>query len=205
MRQLGPLILLFIAGCLPPFSGSSLPVESPTPLSEADIVYAKSTDCLHEITGDPAQDLASVEAFLNERAVRIQELKKDIWPFATALRGRVLVPQGFNERTAASRAALLNHERVHYCERDQFEGNDFERAYAKSTNRFRFEIPAYRMSVRVMKAQGKTDAALCKYINHRVERLRDGYLLWDLEPEQYEAEARRILALDLDSGECPSP
>jgi hypothetical protein len=58
------------------------------------------------------------------------------------------------------------------------------------------------MNVRIMRAQGDTDDKLCAYIEDRIQLMRDGYWLHDLDPQQYENQARRIWQLEL-AGECP--
>lgn len=194
---------LVLIGCAPfPFSGAKEPTDNVHMLSADDIAYAEDDHCLHEFSPNPAVSLAADVAFLNDRGVTLMQLNTPVWPYATALKDRVLLPADYPSRTTAQKARILSHERVHYCQRDGFEGNEFDRAYASSNNRFRFEVPAYRMNVRMLKAHGASQPELCSYIEARQAALRDGYWLHDLEPAQFEAETRRIWEMELDAP-CP--
>lgn len=197
------VILIFLAlalGCLPQFSGSNHPTDQTHSLTAEDIAYAERTDCFAEFTGDPAVDLAADKAYFKERGVKIKLLKSDVWRFATALRGTLLLPKGFYDKPEVNQARITGHERGHYCQRDEFKGNDFERAYALSNNRFRFEVPNYRYGLRRLKAYGVSDEALCREIGTRIPKFRDSYWLHDLEPVQFEREMRRILEMEVESG-----
>lgn len=194
------ILLVILLGCVPlQFSGSNEPTDQTHPLSDSAIAYAESEKCMHALSGDPAADMADTLAYFKDRGVVVHQLETKAWRYATALRGRVLVPVDWPERNTAQKARTLAHERVHYCERDDYRGNDFDRAYALSDNRFKFEAVAYRMSVRAAKLYGASHGELCRYIEGRQAALRDVYWLHDLEPEQFNRETRRIWELELDT------
>lgn len=197
------LLSLLLLSCAPlQFSGSKEPTDHVHMLDVTDIAYAEDDRCLHQFSPDPALSLAADVAYLNDRGVVLMQLTTPVWPYATALKDRVLLPADYSSRTTAQKARIMGHERVHYCQRDEYEKDEFDRAYALSNNRFRFEVPAYRMNVRMLKAHGASQQELCSYIEARQATLPDGYWLHDLEPVQFEAETRRIWEQELDAP-CP--
>lgn len=191
MRRTGFLALLLVS-CLPSrISGSSVPTEHTFRLTDGDLEAGASADCAQGwVTGDPEKDVKIARAMLDARGVKIVE--RNPGTTATALEHRLVVERGFGKKPLAAQAEIYSHELVHYCQRDAQGWIPFEEAYFTSDGRWRTEVPAYTQSFRTELLQGRPAAQVRKNIEGRLSSMRDGYWLWDINPEQYEAETRRI-------------
>ncbi len=191
-------VLTFLLGCLPvQVSGASEPTEHTFMLTEADLAYVESDTCRQDwVTGSPATDLETAETMLDERGVRIKP--GNPVATATALARTLRVSKDYEKRDTAGKAILLSHELVHYCQRDEQGHTAFEESYFASAGRWRAEVPAYLQSFRTMLLQCMPIPVVEAAIEKRIMTMRDTYLLWDIEPTQYETETRRIWRSVLD-------
>jgi len=189
---------LVLTSCGLQFSGASAPSEHTFKLTEADLEEAASVDCDQAwATGNADADIAAGLQILAERKVRV--IKKNPFAGGSALAYRLYVTPEWDERPSNWKATLLRHELTHYCDRDRLGDTQFEIRYAHSAGRWVLETRAYAQSVREWSALGASEAQLRGYVDEKVGDLRDQYLLWDIDPAQYEAETTRILleAVDL--------
>jgi hypothetical protein len=191
MRKLGLLVLV---ACGPTtISGSNVPTEHTFELTEADIEAGASNECaLAWIGSDSEVNRKKALDILAERRIRIWERNPS--GFITSFPKRLWLTPDFSDKAVALQAAILSHELVHYCQRDKL-GADFEADYLHSAGRWRLEVPAYAQQFRTYVAQGMTADDVAVEISLQVESLRTRYLLWDIDPEQYETETRRIWVL----------
>lgn len=191
MRKLG---ILLLAACGPTtFSGSNVPTEHTFLLTDADIQTASSNECaLAWIGSDPDANRKKALEILKERGIRVSE--KSPTRFITALPKHLLLTPGFSEKPVDLQAALFSHELVHYCQREKL-GPDFDAGYRHSAGRWRIEVPGYAQQFRTYVAQGMAPDAVSKEISSRLVSMRKTYMLWDIDPEQYETETMRVWAL----------
>lgn len=181
-------------GCFPTkISGAQAPTEHTFRLTARDVDIAVSWGqrCAQDwVTGDSTKDVETALGLLERRGVRVKVGN----PVAggTALRRTLLVSKDFETSSAASKARLLSHELVHYCERDLLGHKAFEELYAHSAGRWRIETPAHLQQFATLALQGATQPALAEAIEARLPTMRDSYWLHDIDPEQYAAETRAI-------------
>ena len=207
-RKLTPLLTAFIAltfaivfqlGCMPTqISGARAPTPYTFNLLDSDIAYAEADACAQDwVTGNVEQDHETAHALLKERGVKIRG--RNFIATATALARTLWVSKGFNKRSDADQVVLLSHELVHYCQRDEQGGTAFEESYFASPGRWRAETPAYLQSYRTMLMQCVSIPVIEAKITERVKTMRNKYVLWDLDPEQYESETPQIWRSILDT------
>ena len=187
-------------GCLPTqISGASAPTEHTFKLTDADLAYVEQDDCAQDwVTGNAEADLELAHAKLKDRGVKIRG--RNFVAKATAFERVLWVAKDFDDLDDATQARLLSHEHYHYCQRDELGDIAFEESYFNSPGRWRIETPAYRQTFRTMIMQCEPISTVAKKIDGQVKSMRDMYLLWDIEPEQYETVTRKIWrsVLDLD-------
>lgn len=187
MKRLFPLLL---TACVPlSFSGSSHPTDHVFRLTPEDIAAANDGSCVQDWIGPaPGLNRAAALKRLDARGVTISERRvlNHVTAYATHLR----VGKGFWKKPLEDQAAVLSHELVHYCQRDLLGDVVFVELYAHSAGRWRLEVPAYAQSIRTFQVQGLSEEELQSYIDKKLISVRSFYMLWDIEPGQYEAETR---------------
>lgn len=188
------LSLIVLAGCFPiKISGSNVPTDHTVQLTDADIVAAEGyiDSCKVDLVSNDAQEVVDqVLAELEDRGVEVAERKH--LKFTTAFKGRLEVAKGFWDRPISWQAMILTHELVHYCQRDDLGNRAFLEAYENSPGRWVIEVPGEAQFIRTGIAVGYEDWSAEKYIDDRLESMRDFYWLHDLEPVQYNRETRRL-------------
>lgn len=184
-------ILVFLLGCGAfRFSGASEPTDHTFKLTADDIAYVESDECVQRwVTGDAEEDLAKARELLKERRVKI--VKGNPIAMATALKRKLLVSDKFDAMTDEGEVVLLSHELVHYCHRDE-QGSEFDMNYLHSAGRWRTETAAYLQGFRSMLLLCTPIGDVEDDIEKRLVAMRNMYLLWDIDPQQYVAETRRI-------------
>lgn len=189
MTRLFPLLL---AGCIPlSFSGSSVPTDHVVKLSRADIEAASSTACvLPWVTSSARANKKAALAELEARGIRIVE--KLVLRSSTAMPRRLYVGKDFWKKDLETQTEVLTHEVFHYCQRDMM-GPSFDEDWAESPGRWKIEMPAFAQQVRTAVLHGASDEAVQDWIDKRIVSIRNSYLLWNLEPVQYETETRKVL------------
>lgn len=190
---------LLISGCAPlAFSGANKPTEHTFELTPEDLEEAARLDCEQAwFTGDPAEDIAT--AFDRLSLASVDVVYRNPIAGGTAGQSRLYLARNFPERPPQAQARLLRHELTHYCDRKRLGDATFERRYAHSAGRWVLEVRADVQQVRGFRDQGASAKDLRAWIDKEISTMRDVYWLWDIDPEQYEAETRRILleAVDL--------
>jgi hypothetical protein len=191
MRKAAVLSVL-LAACGPvKVSGSSAPTEHTFRLTNADLESAADPSCYQDWVGhDPEANVA--EALERLHAIGVEIVERKALNFVTAFRHELRVGKRFWENPADEQAMILTHELVHYCDRERLGDASFERAYLHSSGRWRIETPAYAQEWRTAIAQGETPEMISERIAVRLLSMRNFYWLWDIDPEQYETETRRI-------------
>jgi len=188
MRKVLPILLL--AGCAFRISGASAPTDETVRLTPADIAAAESDVCVQDWVGPhPGPNRAKALSLLDDRGVVV--IERRVLRRTTAYARRLRVGKDFWKRPLAEQSAILSHELVHYCQRDLLGDEQFVVDYGDSVGRWRLEVPAYAQTIRTMILQGD-GKWVDGYIDDRIPRMRNFYLLWNIDPAQYETETRRI-------------
>lgn len=192
MKHLPLLTLVGVLGCAPlQISGASEPTEHTFKLLDTDIAYAEDGSCTQTwVTGDVAADLEAALGILADRRVRIVE--GNPIATATALEHKLLVSKKYVAYPDAAKVRVLSHELVHYCHRDKEGDRQFEASYFHSAGRWRTETAADKQLFRTMTIQCIPLPEVEEAMETRLVRMRDFYLLWDIDSEQYDTETRRI-------------
>ena len=204
LKQFSLLLLISIISCEPlTFSGSNVPTPHTFKLTAEDIATAESESCLTEPLSDPQQNIDYALEELKTRGIKIVNLKipREVWKFASATRLALFLPIDFWTRPLSRQAQTLRHELIHYCQmdaHDELHGpGKWELAYAQSSQRWRVETAAYRMSIRVMIAQGSSPSAARKSVKRRTSKFPESYATYDIDPEQATAEMSRIMSSEI--------
>ena len=183
---------LLLAGCgALQISGAAAPTDDTFKLTAEDIAYVEADACAQTwVTGDASADLATAHKMLADRGVKI--VPGNPIATATALARKLRVSAEFHQYSDEEQVVLLSHELVHYCHRDEQGDSAFEASYLNSAGRWRTETGAYLQGFRTMLLLCAPVANVEAAIESRLKTMRDKYLLWDIDPEQYIAETRRI-------------
>lgn len=198
-QALLPLLFAFLASCIPlAISGSTVPTEHTFQLTAHDIAAAESTDCAQAwVTGDVHTDLAAAKAKLKKLGIRVKVGNRT--GFHMALRRKLWLQPGFFEMSKPEQVVFFSHELGHYCQRGEMGDTAFEKATLHSAGRYRAETPMYAQGFRTMLIYCVPPEKVEAAIEDRLVRFRDSYWLWDIDPEQYETETRRIWRRELDA------
>lgn len=174
------------------FSGASEPTPYTFHLLESDWEEAAALDCEQTwFTGDPEADVQKGLQLLKERKVKITYRN----PVAggTVTPRRIFLTEDFKDGDPKWQARLLRHELTHYCDIDRVNFETFYARYTHSAGRHVFELRAYVQSIRAEKDMGHSEKRLRAYAEEIIAEMRDTYFTWDIDPEEYERETRRIL------------
>jgi hypothetical protein len=202
MKRLLPLLALTLAACSSlSFSGASAPTDYTVRLTPADLAFVNTHACEQTwVTGNAEADLRAGAAILADHNVTLAV--GNPVATATALARKLVVTRDYAAFPDAQKVHVLSHELVHYCHRDLLGNAQFDADYLNSPGRWRTETPAHLQSFRTMRIQCATIQEVESAIEDRLVSMRDQYLLWDLDPEQYMAETRRIWRTALDTPGC---
>jgi hypothetical protein len=172
-------------------------------LSSKEINEGASTRFLYtdEFPHDPKEALAKAEKLLKDAGYSIVEkpgLTRAGREFSTTLRKRIWVEEGWEALSVESRAEVLFHELVHVRQRHAWGHAKFLWRYKSAEGRWCIEVPAYRESIRAMKAIGHslTEQGVEKYVDYKVPSMRTDYLMTALDGDQYSRETRRIWLME---------
>jgi len=191
--------IFILVGCIPSvLLGARSPGADTHKLSDFDVEYANAVDCAQGwVTGNAEYDEKEALAMLGRLGIRVQEVDLSGLgvgrPAATALRKRLLISDGFWDKRAESRVAILSHELVHYCQRRQLGNNVFDANILQSSGRWRVEIPAYKQTFVTRMLQCYPEEEVEKGIYRRIKTMRDTYWLHDIDAVQYEKESLAAL------------
>jgi len=183
----------FLASCTPlTFSGASEPTEHTFELTEADLAEAEDPACEPGWVSDDPE--ATVQAAFDRLALKsIRVVMRNPIAGGTAGQSALYLRNDFDERSPESQAALLVHELVHYCDRERLGDATFERRYGHSAGRWVLETRADVQQIQQFKRMGASDKFLRAWTEDQVADMRDTYMLWDIDPEQFERETLRII------------
>lgn len=169
-------------------------------LRDRDIRVAESTQYLAQTppTGNPEQDLKTVMDSIGSKGWSLVERGENN-PFAdwtTTFHRKIALSNGFYEQPVWEQSWTLWHEDVHVEERIDIGRHRFNIRYMGSQrHRLIYEVPAYRESVRGLKARGANDREIAAYISHVIKILRYKYRITMLRKKGARKEIRRILLL----------
>jgi len=187
-------VSVFLAACNPlAFSGASEPTEHTFELTEADLAEAADTACEPGwATEDPE---ATVQAAFDRLALKsIRVVMRNPIAGGTAGQSTLYLRNDFDERSPESQAAVMVHEvGAHSCDRERLGDARFERRYKHSAGRWVLETRADVLQIRQFQRMGASEKFLRQWTEDQVGDMRDTYLLWDIDPEQFERETPRII------------
>ena len=173
-------------------------------LSSKDLKAAKSTRYLYdgEIPNDPQEAYDKAVKLLKKNGYRLKDkpgITKNGMNFTTTLSRTIWLAGNWEDRSLESKAKILWHELVHTRQRKAWGFTKFAWRYKSAEGRWRMEVPAYRESIRAMKAIGKgaNDKAIKGWIERRMKNMRSGYKLGKLSKSQYEKETKAIWSKEL--------
>jgi len=168
-------------------------------LSDADIRAGDSTRYLYkgEIPKDPQEAYDKAVALLKEAGYQLKKkpgLIKSGMDFTTTLSKTIWLAGNWDEYSLESKAKILWHELVHTRQRQAWGFAKYALRYKSAEGRWRMEAPAYRESIRAMKAIGKgaSDKAVRSWISSKIDSMRQDYKLTALDAGQYRRETQKI-------------
>jgi|GEM_PF-4111943 len=196
MDRIKPFALFlfaFLASCTPlAFSGASEPTEHTFELTAEDLAEAADPACEPGWVSDDPE--ATVQAAFDRLALKsIRVVYRNPIAGGTAGQSALYLRNDFDERSPESQAALLVHELVHYCDRERLGDARFERRYAHSAGRWVLETRADVQQIQQFKRMGASEKFLRAWAEDQIADMRDTYLLWDIDPQQFERETPRII------------
>jgi len=168
-------------------------------LSSSDLKAGASTAYLYKgtIPNDPQEAYDKAVALLNEAGYKLKKkpgLIKSGMDFTTTLSKTIWLAGNWDEYSLESRAKILWHELVHTRQRKAWGFTKYAWRYKSAEGRWRMEAPAYRESIRAMKAIGKgaSDKAVRQWITSKIDSMRTSYKLTALDSGQYKRETEKI-------------